>query len=393
MPRGRFNHVLLALLMVSAAVNVAVWRGTADTAGNFTAGDPAGDAGFLDYESAADREAASRTFDAVEKFAFLEDLEQRHLRRAREISDRYWSADGEYQSAYMAALAEGLRSIRDDLVSRYGAEVKDDPALHWLYRPLDPLYRFLTSDQQLAVQRLRLERDLSLQAAARGAGRTAGTNAPGAANAPGVAMGAGDAATLAIMQEYRAGLAALLDADTLLEFELRDSATAQQLRASGVDLAEDEFRQVYALMAGLQDASGQVDDVIETRDRLRSLLGSRRFALLWAARDPMYAEVVGIMQKHGLSDALALSVYEVMNGFQDQRMEIAGRNGRAPDRPASGALALADDEHVAIARLVGEEIADEIVRSRALLSYRLFGGSGRMQQDSVRQESQGGRFQ
>jgi hypothetical protein len=232
-----------------------------------------------------------------------------------------------------------------------------------------------------------LERDRALQVAARDAGRSAGRNTVAGAT------GVPDAATLAIMQKYQAGLEALLDADTLLEFELRDSATAQQLRASGVDFSEDEFRQVHALVASLQGAPGDIDDVMDVRERLRSLLGDRRFASLWATRDPMFAEVAEIAERHTLPDAMALSVYEVLNGFQDRRMELARMTELDPDRALRDGRALADEERAAIARLVGDEVADEIVRGRALLSYRLFGASGRTRQNSVRQESQGGRFQ
>jgi hypothetical protein len=40
-------------------------------------------------------------------------------------------------------------------------------------------------------------------------------------------------------------------------------------------------------------------------------------------------------------------------------------------------MSLGDEERAAISRLVGPEVADEIVRGRALQSLRLFGSTGR----------------
>lgn len=376
MPKGRFSRVVLVLLVLSVAANVALWRGeSAGTERSLDVGPLAGIAGDL---SASAEGSAPVALEPGATLAFVASIEGEHLRQAREFADAYWSGDGEYQSAYADALSRGLASIRDDLASRFGPAVKDDPALRWLYRPLDPLYWFLSSDEQLAVQSLRMERDRALQAAARDAGR------PAAGAGPAGTMPVNEAATLAIVQKYQADLAALLDADVLLELELRDSAIAQQLRSSGIELTENEFREAYSLMAALQRDSADLIDAVAVRERLRDLLGNRRFAALWAARDPMFAEIAAIAERRALPEQMALSVYELMSEFQDRRLALARTAELGPDRAAQDAQALADDERAALARLVGDEVADEIVRGRARMSYRLFGNDSR--------GTQGGRF-
>jgi len=384
MPRGRFSRVLLVMLTLSVAANVALWRtGTLRAVrapGDVLEGQ-GGIAGVLSAEDSGNGTVSSRSGAAASgvaaTLAFLASIEDEHLRPAREIADAWWSGGGDYQSAYAGALSQGLASMRDELARRFGNDVKDDPALRWLYRPLDPLYWFLSSDEQLAIQNLRLERDKALQAAAREASRpAAGASAPNA-------MAVDEGLTLGIMREYQSDLAALLHADALLELELRDSAIAQQLRASGVSLSESEFRDAYTLLASLQRETADPVDAAAVRDRLRGLLGNRRFAALWAARDPMFAEISVIAERHSLAEATALSAYELINEFQDRRSELARTAGLHPDRAAQDARALADDERAALSRLVGEAVADEIVRGRARLSYQLFSGS---------RESQGGRF-
>jgi Pyruvate/2-oxoacid:ferredoxin oxidoreductase gamma subunit len=375
---------LLILLTSSAALNVVLWFGAGAAPDPVRSANVPAFAGFAEIAGeprGADVGTSAVAADAIAKLAQLRSLEDDYLRAARGVSDQYWSADSEYQPAYQQALTDGQKHLRTELLGRYGAAAKDDPLFRSHFRPLDPLYWFLTSDEQLAIQALRFGRDAALQSAARGANRTAA--------ADGV-MRVGDVATLAVVQKYQADLATVLDADTLFEFELRDSPVAAQLRTSGLNFTESEFRQVYALMAGLQGGPAEIDELIETRHRLREVLGNRRFAALWAARDPGFADLSEIAERRSLPEGMALAVYELMNEFQDRRIGLAKAAERDPGRAAQAALTLADDERMAITRLVGEEVADEIVRGRALRSFRMFGGTGRPEPAFDWQESQGG---
>ena len=362
MPRRR-SRLLPVLLILSAAANAFLFLRTHDSAdGQRTAAFTRGESRNA---SADDSRTGASSHDLAYKLEALQRLEDEHLRAARELADVYWSAHDDSQHSYAEAFAAGLESVRAGLVRQLGAEAKADPLFRPLFRPLDQIYWFLTSDEQIGIQKLRLERDLALQAAARAAPLTAEVAAGGA-------PGLGHEATRAIVEEYQAGLAALLDADTLLEFELRDSAIAEQLRASDVEFTESEFRQVFSLMAGLQGGVTEIDEVRSTRDRLRNILGPQRFALLWAARDPMYADLKRVAARHSLPEGQVLSVYGVTQEFQDRRMALGQQASVNPGRAATDALALAEEERRAIARIVGDDIADEIVRGRALQSFRLF---------------------
>jgi hypothetical protein len=106
----------------------------------------------------------------------------------------------------------------------------------------------------------------------------------------------------------------------------------------------------------------------------------------------MFAEISAIAKRHALPEAVAHSAYEITSEFQDRRLELSRSAARNPDLAARDAQALADEERAALARVAGEEVADEIVRGRAQLSLRLFGSAGRPQPGSDSRESQGGRF-
>ena len=108
MPKGRINRVLLVLLVLSTATNVALWRhemAKPEQAGGAVVRERAG----TWYEQGArvvDGVAAES--DAAAMLVFLEGLEDEHLRPAREIADAWWSGDGDYESAYADALSLGL---------------------------------------------------------------------------------------------------------------------------------------------------------------------------------------------------------------------------------------------------------------------------------------------
>lgn len=364
MPKGRVNRWLLALLTLSTIANVWSWPEERRASEN-----PPEEGGVA-ATTAAQPAAGS---DTAARLALLQHLEEEHLRRARAVSDEFWATGTEYQSAYTQALVQGVESIREEIVESFGIAAKDDPLFRSLFRPLDPMYWFLTSDQQIAVQELRLERDVALQAAARSAA------GPGALVRPN-SVPAGSERAGEIIRKYQSDLAALLDDDVLVELELRDSTIAQQLRTAGLDLSESEFREIYLLLAEMQAAPANVDAFLDLRERLRGVLGDRRFAMLWAGRDPVFAQLKETAGQYALTDAAILAVYEVMNRFQDRRMRLAKTAEHDPGGAARVSMAIGDEERAAISQLVGEEVADEIVRSRALQSLRLFGNTGRLPQ-------------
>jgi hypothetical protein len=231
---------------------------------------------------------------------------------------------------------------------------------------MDPKYAFLSSDQQLSIQLLKSERDKQLRTAIRQGdpgGFLAGANA------------IEPKAVETINKGFQADLASLLDESTLFEFLLRDSPTAQQLRASGVELTQDEFREIFSVLSILQASPVDIEAVLAARNELRQILGSRRFAAFWSARDPTFSSVQDVVTKNGLDGRTADAIYEILNDFQDKRIRAATLAEHQPDRVAAESVRLAEEEENSIARLVGDQIAAEILRSRALQSYRLFGGT------------------
>lgn len=302
--------------------------------------------------------------DDPSKVAALLAIEARAFDAVRRAARGYWQPGVDYELELGRAVLGAEERIRSGLIERFGPGAANDPLFRASFRPLDARYPFLSADQQLAVQRLRFERDLELRNASRGARPEVGADA---------GRGIDPAAAATASRHYREGLAAALDERALFELDLRDSSAARQLRASQVELSEQEFRAACAVLLDLERGAVGPAEVLAAREELRRLLGDRRFAELWAARDPAYSRIRAVTARHGLAESAVGAVYEVMSEFQDRRMQIAMLAEQNPDRAARESRAAADGERRALARLVGDDLAAEILGSRAIASYRLLG--------------------
>lgn len=362
---------LLLCLAISTAVNVALGIHIASSPDDPASVESAARVQRDEAARAALNLSASSATDAALPIAMLLDLERQHLQEARDLSARYWIGNGEFERAYTQALFAGLEQVREGLVRSFGVEVKDRPELRALFRPMDPMYSFLGSDQQLAIQRLKFERDQHLQSAMR-----AGAPVPGMS---GGSMALSGSAAQSVAIWYETELRAILDEQALAQFQLRESPLAQQLRQSGVEFTQDEFLAVFNVVSTLQQQVADPLDTLAARDELREILGNRRFAMFWASRDPTFSRIDQIADRHSLTEDRSWSIYEILNEFQDERLRVGANAQSNPEWAAREYRELASRERQQIVRLVGEPIADEILTGRAVESFRFFNGAGRPQ--------------
>lgn len=297
------------------------------------------------------------------KAATLVVLERAAFEPARRAAQTYWSTGGSFELDYVRAIQAANDKVRAELVKICGPDAVSEPLFWRIFRPMDPMYSFLSSTQQVAVQRSKLERDKRLYDAQKAAG-------PGAS----VAIDAGLARSAD--ESYRAALAQILGEAGRFELALRDSPEARELRESGVDFSETEFRESFRLLAGMRRPDAGIDDVVAAREGLRTLLGDRRFAELWSTRDPMFARLESAARKHDLDESGLIALYSLVNDFQDERMRAARLTRLDPRRAAETIEAIDADERHQLQRLVGDELTAEILRGRAIDSARLFRGAG-----------------
>jgi hypothetical protein len=354
------KRLLPVLLLCSLALNVLLAQ-KALTAQSAALSRPvarsASESAAVAVTASGNRLAGNDPASSSQSAEFAE-IEARLLVAATLAAREYWRTDGQFELELGRAILDAEDNIRAELTGLFGATVATEPALRRLFRPLDPLFAFLNSDQQIAVQRLRYERDAEISR-----GRQSSRGAAVSGISPDLARGASE--------RYQDALAELLDPATLFEFLLRDSALARQLRVSGVAMAEHEFRECFEILLPLEDGAAGIDAVIAARDELRRTLGDRRFAAFWASRDPLYSRLQLVAENAGVSAGSVDAVYEIVTEFQDRQMRAARLGASSPEQAARETAQLAAEERSAIARLVGDELADRILNARAVGGFRL----------------------
>jgi hypothetical protein len=271
-------------------------------------------------------------------------------------SEAYWMSTP--SDDYDRALdeLEGRDRARALIEQIYGSAAKLDPAFEELYAPLGERFAFLSTDEQIATQKLQLR---FARAAATGERELTASGAL-ATRSP--------YAWQSTYERFMAELTELLGPEQAFEYELRKSPLATELRSAGTSLTEAEFRHAFTLLRSLREADPE--HYVELRRQLRDVLGAQAFTRLWAARDPRFATIQTICRQNGLSPEDVMAAYEVLNDGQDTLLETLGAT--SPD--AVGRTRTIEElkalEHRRLAEIVGPDVASRIVRSLALNAAR-----------------------
>ncbi len=281
--------------------------------------------------------------------------------------DQRNGADDYWRSGYAVATVENLQQrmaaadrVRARLLELYGSHARRDPVFAPLFEPLDARYAFLASEQQLALQKLQLDRQLK-QAKA-----VPTTSAPGPANAA-------EPATARVSATVQASLElhAVLGADAASQYLYRFSPLAEQLRSANVDLSAADFRSAFATLLRFEMASDP-QTFTRTREALRSALGDARFTKLWAARDPLFRVVAAEGRQQGLADGLISAAYAVFNDTQDRFAAAADRVASLdPQRAGAELRGIQEDMQQRLASLVGQDAAEALVRASTHFSISM----------------------
>jgi hypothetical protein len=98
---------------------------------------------------------------------FLLQVEEEVMGDVMRLAGTYWASAAEFDLEYSRAMFEAQSEIRRRLLDVYGNQAAEDPLFRHVFQPLGPKYWFLSSDQQVGIQRLRFERDVRLHYTAR----------------------------------------------------------------------------------------------------------------------------------------------------------------------------------------------------------------------------------
>jgi hypothetical protein len=284
------------------------------------------------------------------RLLLLAALEAAAASRIPKPEDHYWQPQRTAFAEYGLAVAAAQTEIRRALETAVGPAAVTESVFARLYRPVDLEFGFLSSAEQIAVRDWRLQRQYALMAGSR-------TRRGASSQRPAVAESAAAAGLQA--------LAGVLSAETVFEVALRDAPLAELLRSSGVGLREVEFREAYAALAELDSEPPSLETNLAARQRLRTVLGADRFARVWAGRDPAFGSIERIARELGLTDDQALACYGVWLDSQERLMELAARGDVDSESTMAAVRALAEQEERALAAIVGEDAARQLLGARA----------------------------
>jgi hypothetical protein len=339
---------LIASMCVNAALLVALLRteSVADTRRVGPSGAPQPVAARGYYER-----LLSLGLDAHEARGLLiAELEASTAAGLAEPADRYWQPSRLQYAEHALTLAAAQTRVRAELTKVFGTAAEMQLEFARVFRPLDPAFRFLSSAEQIALQDLRLRQRLE-----RAEAPEQSLHCPADPERADSRVGAGEGDA--------AALRAVLSADAAFEVGLRESPLAEQLRASGAQLTEAEFRAAYELLRAPEAVRGP-EQQLALRRRLKTLLGARRFDRIWAQRDPLAPLIRRVGTELDLDADAIERAYVVLNASQERLLELAALSDPAGEGTIARARAIAEDERRELERAVGKGPAAALLDAR-----------------------------
>ena len=111
-------------------------------------------AGQMSPSVPADSVAADGLAPNQSKALFLRQLEQQHIAGLPVVGDRYWEQNPrQVQSEMRQTFIEAQDRIRDALLKRFGGQATEDPVFRPYFYPLGRQAFYLSSADQIALQR------------------------------------------------------------------------------------------------------------------------------------------------------------------------------------------------------------------------------------------------
>lgn len=175
---------------------------------------------------------------------------------------------------------------------------------------------------------------------------------------------------LKIRNERRAELAKLLTPQELLEYEVRSSQTATQMR---YDLAafepnEDEFRRIFKARAefdnefgpnygGTQDAEQMKKRAEAQRkvdEALKLELGPERYAEYKQASDYAYRELARVATRYELPKETAKKVWAVKTAAEEQASKLRQDQSLSTEQRLAASKAIQTETEKAVTEMLGE---------------------------------------
>ena len=157
-----------------------------------------------------------------------------------------------------------------------------------------------------------------------------------------MAQGASDAQDMAEIRQLRqdrdSSIATMLTPEQKMEYDLRKSPTAANMRVQmdGFDPSEDEFRDIFGARKAFDDEHGVVPGASisagdmearqfaeqEMNDKIHTSLGDARYQDYLRQTDYDYKSIAKITERQGLGENISAQVYDMKGGAEELAREI-----------------------------------------------------------------------
>lgn len=175
---------------------------------------------------------------------------------------------------------------------------------------------------------------------------------------------------LKVRNDRRAELAKLLTPQELLEYELRSSQTASQMRydLTAFEPNEDEFRKIFKARAEFDNEFGPnyggSQDVEQAKKRaeaqrkldeaLKLELGPERYAEYKQASDYAYRELARVATRYELPKETAKKVWAVKTAAEEQASKLRQDQSLSTEQRQAAAKAIQAETEKAVTEMLGE---------------------------------------
>ena len=190
-----------------------------------------------------------------------------------------------------------------------------------------------------------------------------------------MAQGATDAQDMAEIRQLRQDrdgrIATMLTPDQKMEYDLRKSPTAANMRLQmdGFDPSEDEFRDIFAARKAFDNEHGVVpgssitpaDAEVrqfaeqEMNNQIRSSLGDDRYQDYMRQTDNDYKSIHKITQRQGLGENISAQVYQMKGGAEELAREIRMNTGLSIEERQMQLGQIRNETSISIQSLIGRQ--------------------------------------
>jgi hypothetical protein len=247
---------------------------------------------------------------------------------------------------------EAFDSARRTLVEVFGKDAAQDPAFTAVFRPRHIRWHFLSPTSQIAAERV-----LSSSLRSR---LKEGVEAPTPAERD------------ALDQDLRTAMSA----DEFHEFQLRESALAEQLTSIEFEFSELEYRKVFDVWSNAMASAplerrqslsplraGPSDDGVMRQ--VESILGTERFSLYARGQDPVYKLLKSTSAMYSLGERSAERAYVVIQDAKAKAMPLIAKSPVVSVDTREKLLNLRSERAKKLREILGESVAQLIERSIA----------------------------